>query len=89
MDPDIILSSDEVTLSSTTILQCITISFNGTRECTKDERNVTIMAKWRESEENNVTLYQQEATVFVTPTISKGIIIIRVICINNMITFLL
>jgi hypothetical protein len=78
-ESDFVLSSDEITLSSNRISECIISTFNGTRECSNDQKNITIMAEWRESKENNVTFYRQEATIIITQNKSKldlpGIII--------------
>lgn len=71
VDPDIMMSSNEVTLNSHNISECVSMIFNGTRECTESERNLTIMARWRESMENSVIFSRQEATIIITTKMSK------------------
>ena len=79
VDSDIIMSSNEVTLNSQNTTECVSMIFNGTRECIESEKNYTIRAEQRESKdsENSVILSRQEAIIVISTT-SKFIIMLSI-----------
>ena len=77
VDSDIIMSSNKVTLNTQDTTKCVSMIFNGTRECIESEKNYTIRAEQRESKdsENSVIFSRQEATIVIS-TMSKFIIML-------------